>query len=395
MQSILASLGVLTLICWLDARPAHGQPALKLEIRVSDGISEACLSEPSLSERVAHYRSSTPSPRGLELRLYVTGADTAELQIVRGGSVVSRRSFTQLPATCADRRDAVALSIALAMERTAAAAPQRAARATTGSRAPSARGAGDSRAALSPAQGDASEGGRSEDAAAEDDRADAQQPTAQDLPVPPAQPMPSAGVQDSPEESSAQTPIVLGSMPTTTSRDPRQKGDKPSSLQLQLGGRHTIEAVPTAVWVGTLAIELPITGAVTLGITALLSSTGEAALAGARARASFLGVEAVGCSNVPLSVFMMQLCGGAGVALCEVSGREYPRARPDATLLWAAILGRATLRWPREGWLAARLVLQPHVSLSRPDLRVEGSSERLRSFWMGGSAGLELWLALP
>ncbi|HTU58866.1 MAG TPA: hypothetical protein VMF89_10545, partial [Polyangiales bacterium] len=79
----------------------------------------------------------------------------------------------------------------------------------------------------------------------------------------------------------------------------------------------------------------------------------------------------------------------------EVSGRDYPRARPEATLLWAAVLGRATLRWPREGFIAARLVLQPHVSINRPDLRVENSSEHLATFWVGGSAGIELWLALP
>lgn len=195
------------------------------------------------------------------------------------------------------------------------------------------------------------------------------------------------------DEPQTQSPTVLGSLPTTTSRDPRRKSASP--LQLHLGGRLTLEAVPGVVWVGALGLELPLTASVRLGFTALISSVGESALAGAFARANFLGVEGVGCRNFSLGVFMLQACAGASVALYDVSGRGYPQERPEATLLWAAAIGRATMRWPRDGTFALRALLQPHVSISRPELRVQNSPERLQSFWLGATTGLELWLALP
>jgi hypothetical protein len=183
-------------------------------------------------------------------------------------------------------------------------------------------------------------------------------------------------------------------MPSSTSHDVRRKGSS-STLQLHLGGRVAIETVPVPVWVGSLGIELPLAQSVTLDLSALASSVGESALAGARARASFLGLEALGCGALPFGVFALQICGGAAVGLCTVSGEGYPRARPEATLLWAAGLARVMLRWPGTGSFAVRALVQPHVSLSRPDLHVQFSTARLRTSWLGGSAGLELWLALP
>ena len=149
------------------------------------------------------------------------------------------------------------------------------------------------------------------------------------------------------------------------------------------------------VWVGSLGIELPLSNSVTLDISALASSTGESALAGARAKASFVGLEALGCAAMPLSIFMLQLCGGATVGLCTVSGSGYFRERPEATLLWAAGLARVMLRWPKSEMFAVRLLLQPHLSISRPQLQVERSTAHLSTQWIGGSAGMELWFALP
>jgi hypothetical protein len=108
-----------------------------------------------------------------------------------------------------------------------------------------------------------------------------------------------------------------------------------------------------------------------------------------------VGVEALGCAATPLGIFMLQICGGATVSLCTVNGAGYFRERPEATLLWAAGLARVMLRWPRSEMFALRLMLQPHLSISSPELQVERSTAHLRTQWFGGSAGLELWLALP
>lgn len=368
--------------CSVDARPARAQ-AIAIEIENPTAQAETCLTSQQLSARVAHYSSPKTRPSGVQLILYITGPDAADLHILRAGTVVSRRSFTQLPAPCADRRDAVALSIALALERTAAD------RATA---SPAAANSGTGEASVASTASSSPTTGGTDPIVDEDEDEDRDKAEDNDKDKDKDD---DTEVAVSPEPEPEPEPQTFDNIPTTTSRDPRRKSTNESSLQLHLGGRLTLEAVPPPVWVAALGVELPISSSFTLGITALMSSVGESALAGARARASFLGLEAVGCTNLPLGPFMLQACGGAAVALCEVSGRDYPRARPEATLLWAAVLGRATLRWPRDGFIAARLVLQPHVSINRPDLRIENSSEHLTTFWVGGSAGLELWLALP
>jgi hypothetical protein len=53
------------------------------------------------------------------------------------------------------------------------------------------------------------------------------------------------------------------------------------------------------------------------------------------------------------------------------------------------------LRWPREGWVAVRLVAQGHVNLTRANLEVDGSTARLETWPAGATFGLELLLALP
>jgi len=390
VRSIVALSCVVVLACWTNPRAAQGQ-AVEIEIRGRTAASETCLKPQPLSERVAHYSAAGGRPSGLRLVLYVTGPDAAELHILREESVLARRSFAGLPTACAERRDVVALSIALALERSASVPP-----AATGGEA--AAGANMSRgdttsAALSgglAGPSGASRAGSESGAAASRSKQKGAGPQGEGPSGPAA-----SGRSVWPPEGSRVTPSDSDNLPTMTSRDPRRRGPSASSLQLHLGGRFTLEAVPMPVWVGALGIELPVSPRVTLAITALISSAGESALAGARARARFFGLEAVGCSQMPLGLIMLQTCAGAAVALCDVSGRDYPRDRPEATLLWAAVLGRATLRFPNQGAIALRLLLQPHVSVSRPDLRVENSSEHLSTFWVGGTAGLELWLALP
>jgi hypothetical protein len=364
---------VLALACSLGASPALAQASrIAIEVR-GDESGEACLTSEQLGARIAFYGTRKTLPRGMRLVLRLSAPDVAELQILRDGQVVSRRRFEHLPGPCADRRDAVALSVALALEHAAA------------STEPAAE-SGASSSAISGVVG--TQTGSGEGVSAPEPEPAEPEPDSRTQPA--EQVTQPARVQ--PEDT---RPIVLGTMPTTTSRDPRRGEERPSLFQLHLGGRFVLEALPFAVWGGALGLELALSKRLSLDVSAVLSSIGEAPLADAYARASLLGLEAVGCASFPLGVFMLQACGGASVALCEVSGRDFPRARPDATLLWAAGLARIALRWPQSSSVALRLFVQPHISVSRPDLRVEGSGERLRTGWVGGQAGLDLWLALP
>jgi hypothetical protein len=123
VRSIFVLSCVVAMTCWVEARPARAQATagIAIEIENSTAQAETCLTAQQLSARVAHYSSPKTRPSGVRLILYITGPDAADLHLLRAGTVVSRRSFTELPTPCADRRDAVALSIALALERTAAA----------------------------------------------------------------------------------------------------------------------------------------------------------------------------------------------------------------------------------------------------------------------------------
>ena len=361
-------------------------------MRGAQGESGAlCFTGEQLSARIAHYSSRATPSRGASVVLDVLSRDAVELHIFRKDALVSRRRFEQLPAACADRRDAIALSIALALEQSAKAAEG------SGSASGAATDAAPSTGARadSETRNDAAPAEATRDAASRDEPG--AQP-AQDNPAraEPAAPEPqpaAATAAPAPDAEADRTPVVLGTLPSSTSHS--RRGDGGPSLQLHLGGRFIAEALPMSVWAGALGVQLPLSKRVALDISALASLQGEASFGVGRARAGLLGLELLGCGSLPLGPFALDLCAGGAAAICEVSGRDYPIARPEATLLWAAGLARAVLRWPRDTLLSVRLLTQAHVNVSRPELRVDGLPDSLHPGWFGFTLGFELFLTLP
>jgi hypothetical protein len=380
----------------VDERPV----ALVVRTRSSDAAR--CFDTDALQQRIARY-GGTHGAKAVELQLelYVDSPDTAELRIFRGDVLVSRRRFEHLPTSCANRRDTVALSIALALE----GAMQQLAAANTNDAADiasvtpeSAAGAIDrgpppgtldaQRATVAAASAQNKVAKETAEAERQSERA------ASELPTTP----------ESADTTAASSPME-GS-PTTSERGPQdsdedvsdaadhRKAQSGPAMGLHLGGRWLAEALPSPVWTGVLGLELWLNRRIAFDLSAFVSTLGNSSFAGARAQTQLVGGELFGCTAWKLGRFAAQGCLGATAAACDARGRDYPVAMPAATLLWAASAARLALRWPDNQLISLRLVLQANVNLMRPVLRVDDSSEQLKPAWVGGAAGLDVILAL-
>jgi len=167
------------------------------------------------------------------------------------------------------------------------------------------------------------------------------------------------------------------------------RGDAPT-LKLHAGGRWLAHALPTAVWTGVLGAELWTDRALAFELSAIASTIGSSTLADGHVRSRLIGGEVLACHALEVAGFTAQGCGGFIAAQCHARGRGYPLPFPPATLLWAAGTARLGLLWAHREVVSLRLVIQAHLNLVRPELRVERSTERLEAFWLGGAGGLDL-----
>ncbi|HKP55842.1 MAG TPA: hypothetical protein VJV78_03950 [Polyangiales bacterium] len=293
--------------------------------------------------------------------------DAAELRMFRGDALVSRRRFEQLPKACSDRRDAVALSIALALEGAARelATPVEAADST------------------------ATEGGDSVEASARHAAvAEAEQPK------------PSTQAQ---RELFSQPSAAEEEEAAVERQDSAAEADEPAQasapgggliVHLHLGAGWLVGAVPDPVWTGSLGIVLWLNPHLAFDLSAIASTLANSEFVGGRVETRLVGGELFGCTGWKIGNFAAQGCAGLIAAACAADGYDYPEEYPAATLLWMAGAARFGLRWPNEGLLSVRGSLQLHFNLVRPELNVAGSTEKLYPFWIGGAAGLDMILAL-
>lgn len=348
------------------ASSALAQPSLQLEVKGSPAAKDTCLRAESLRARITHYMGSHPAPPNLRVVIDLALDPGAELRIFRDDALLSRRRFPQLPAACEDRRDAVSLTIALALE-DAGATERKASATTTTSIQTSAEPSTDAPTART------------------------QQQTASEREA--TSPSPVEVPQDT-------TPVVLATMPSSISHTrTREAGADVADVQLQLGARWLTQALPFPLWLGSLGVAVAwLDQRVSIALSTLASTTSDTSFASGRASGRLYGLEAMGCSSFALGASALELCVGATAAACDVKGRDYPvplRARSDATLLWAAGIARVGWRWPAASSFGLRVLGQGHFNVSRPALEVERAPQRLQPGWVGLAVGLELVVTLP
>jgi hypothetical protein len=362
---------------------ARAGAGIALVVRTSSNGSARCFEVEALRQRIAYYgKARLARADELQLELYLDAADSAELRVYRGQKLLARRRFDHLPDSCADRRDTVALSIALALEAVLHELSP-ADVTTTGDTAVTTGEAGALEHAGEPsvpplrAAEPRDEADRSSDSAAL---------TAPELVDRAAIPVPLPAKQETVEPQDPEP--IQDTAPSSRARA------NPTFVRLHVGGRWLAHALPTPVWTIALGAEFWLSPQLAVDISAIASTIGNSTLAGARAESSLTGGELFGCGALAFDDVAAQGCVGASMAACRATGLDYPRPFPAATLLWAATTARLALRWPEKSWISLRVIVQGHVNLVRPELRVDGSSEQLYPFWLGGSGGLDVIASL-
>ena len=376
---------------------AHAQHvAIALDV-LQPSDAEGCFDADALKQRIAHYGGTRLERAGeLRLELVVETADTAELRVYRRSELVARRRFERLPVACVDRRNAVALSIALALEgvvRQLAAAETADSTPAENEPMAGARDAVPPSAASRPGTAEARESAeRVDERVATSTR---RQATSRAISVSePARAQARGAARAQPSAAAPSSANAHAeSEPQSTTLSTLAVND-PLVVQVHLGGRWLANAAPTPVWAGALGAELWVTRSLAFDAAALASTLGEASVAGGRVLSRLIGGELLGCGTTELGKFGAQACLGVVAAACQASGRDFPVSYPASSLLWAASTVRFALRWPTEQRVSLRMVVQGHINLVRPEPSIEDSSEQLHLSVLGASAGIDLSVSL-
>lgn len=421
---------------------AQTDDGVAIAVRVRGQGSAACLDAQALRRRVAHYRRSRRRISGVRVEVVVDGPDAVEVRVIRGLKLASRRRFEALPARCAERRDTVAVSLALALEGMAS---QRSARRAASEaipndglaadpasaregrrpkdpdvRAPldtavqqghsaehSAESEAGARRAGGPVVGDGAvrghraepEGGQRRATAPAGERALAGVEIGASSSVAPVSPVSRRPASDGVLEASEVSETMAEGLDveSETAEETRvadadvMRSETASvALDLHLGGHLLAEALPMPVWVGAVGAQLRFGGPLSLDLSAFASTLGNVAFEGGRARARLTGAELLACAGWPgPSRSWLGVCVGGVAAAAWVGGRDYPEEFSDTVTAWLAPASRLSLRFAVQDWLSFRLLVRAHVSAVRPELAVQGAGDPLRPSLLGGLMGID------
>ena len=166
-----------------------------------------------------------------------------------------------------------------------------------------------------------------------------------------------------------------------------------TTWQLFAGGQALLFSLPAPVWLGVAGVELARDG-LSLQLGGIGGGLSGLALGRGRADLSLAGGELHGCGGTTAADLHAQLCLGVMGAGVFASGEGFAANR-SATSAWGALTMAAALRWPRYGKLALRLSVRGLFNAMRPELVVDGTSERLLLARLGASGRLELIFSLP
>jgi hypothetical protein len=306
--------------------------------------------------------------------------------------MVSRRLFSRLPADCADRRDAIALAIALAVEAclaedTAVPAQPPAARpdpgwpSSTGGSVPSTGSKPGTRAAKPVPSNPAIQSAAS--------------PNLTTAAEPDSTPAP----DDSAEAEHAIVNVrEAGSEPTSGERsrtapvdheEPSADADRTRALAANVyaGAGWLIEGLPWFVWTGLLGTRLSLSRRFALDATLLGSPPSDLSVATGDVRGWLAGATFSGCMEHTAGAVSLHGCVGILGSVCRIIGRGYDRPYPAANVPWIAGAVRLAADWPHQAPVMLRLLAQGHANMVRPELRVDGSTEVERTAPFGALLG--------
>ena len=419
-HGLLSALGFAGL--WLSAGLAHAEaPVGDVKITLTD-LRDSCLTERTLRARVAHYFTHAGPQQAIQVRVQRV-EEGLEFAVWRAGAVMARRRFDQLPNVCVDRRDTLALAIALAIEQVAGldAAAQRHAIAdgVAGKESrPVATGDGATNS-LSDADvtGTRSRVSVSADPEAVPTPKPSRQPIVQPMAEPQAaQPIAAARPRSQrapqPRTSLARPAEVSSPVQSHTRADELSTDDgsnqerevagglaleptRPNGTTLHAGARWLAEVLPVTAYAFAAGVELALTGPLRVQFTGLASTAERPRLAGGQARMQLFGMEALGCGRIPLSFLAADGCAGLAGAGVTIHLEGYESQRRTAAFWLAGVL-RVALRCPIASQAALQFAAAGLFNLVRPGLKVDASPPQADevSHLLGGSLGVDLILGI-
>jgi hypothetical protein len=353
-----------------------------LSVITMEGEQDDCLNERTLRARVALYLAHSQSQ--LDVQVQVRRAQgTLEFSVLREGVILARRRFERLPNACADRRDTLALAVALAIEHATMREPA--------SEAPLTRDASRTAGASS---GVSREGGGVD--------------LGRELSGSPATAAGSASESPSkPLDAQATSDAKARGTKREVSEPTRASSpaDQPPGVSelsrlrrrlrrtaLLAGARAMFEVLPAPAFAFSLGAELAVLPYAELQLSGLVSLPVHARLPPARVRAQLFGAELLACGHTPSPLLSVHGCLGLTGGAVKAAGDGYADDL-RTTVTWLAGLLRVALRWSFAARAALQLSASGHLSLIRPDLRVVGNGARGLAKLGGGALGLDMIVA--
>lgn len=359
------------------------------------GETPGCLTARMLRERIAHYLPAGIRPVALAVEVDLQRKPPS-FQLRNAGEVVAERRFARLPADCAGRRNAIALTIAVAIEHAlpatqpdAGAEPPLSA-ATSETEATATRSAGTTQPQTSAElEGEV----RPASAAGSQASAAGARSAARRTAVAPVraavEPEPQPAPSEPPSEEEVDSGETVGARPWVR---PSEK------VMVYAGAALLFEAVPRSGGVPALVLggEYAVLPALRVSLGGLVSAERQSSFEGGGVESQLFGGQAAACGNVPFHSLIVLGCTGLSVAYVRAEGLGYGERLTDA-MVWFAGRLRGALEFPSSGAVALRLGADGHVNFIRPEVRVqrEGRTYNSRDIGVfGGSFGAEMILRI-
>jgi hypothetical protein len=390
---------MLACVAWAGLAQAQRRDEPARAIRVRGGSS--CVSATALRNRITRYLAADAPPAELSIEVDLA-ADPPGFRVLRAGRSIAERRFERLPAGCAERRDAIALTIAVAIEHALPANVASHPEPTAAARAPAeppatpapasqptaAETARANRAESQPTAAGVSRTGETAAApqptAARSVSIGAPQPTA-------ARPPPVAQRSRVPEpvpESAAEPEAE----PIPDTPEPERPWQRPSERwMLHAGAAYLLEVLPARIPAFSIGAEYAVLPALRLRFAGLVSTRVTIDFPPGRVYGQLFGGSAHACLNTPFFALILHGCAGAAAALAYAEGDRYTEPSSAGMAWLAGVLG-ILVEVPATGSVAARLVATGHVNLVRPQLYLEGpGADDVRSAGpIGASIGAEI-----
>lgn len=367
---------------WLssDARAqAQAREELERTLTVTRELP-GCVSAASLRARTAQYLGRTGRVDALRIEVDLRAP---HFRVLRDGRVVAERHFPRAPIDCSERRDALALALAIAIEQAASDAQQ-----ARGSAARSGKGLGPRRSPRARPDGT----GASPAGAA-----------APSITPAGAQARPRAAERDAwataPANRSTRDQVAppQAVAADTAQQPPLAAAERAGALALLAGAGVLFEVLPQAAPAGVLGAELTLSRAFRVGLSGVLSLPASSAFQGGAVSTQLYAAQVTGCVNMPLAAsVLLHGCLGAVGGVVAAQGTEFARNLTDR-MAWLASIVRARLEFPVLGRVAASVYADARINLLRPELQVSLASEPARTqavAVVGASLGAELIVRL-